>query len=34
VRDYVRDSGLELSGSLSRYHYRQWLALPVEGHPD
>jgi ABC-type transport system substrate-binding protein len=34
VWDYVRDSGLERSGSLSRYHYRQWLALPVEGRPD
>jgi peptide/nickel transport system substrate-binding protein len=34
VRDYVRDSGLDLPGSLSRYHYRQWLALPVEGRPD
>jgi ABC-type transport system substrate-binding protein len=34
ARRYVRDSGLELPGSLARYHYRQWLALPVKGRPN
>lgn len=34
ARSYVRDSGLELPGSLSRYHYAQWLDLPVKGRPD
>ncbi len=34
ARSYVRDSGLELPGSLSRYHYEQWLDLPVKGRPD
>ena len=31
---YVRDGGFELPGSLSRYHYTQWLDLPVEGRAD
>jgi peptide/nickel transport system substrate-binding protein len=34
ARLYVRNSGLELPGSLSRYHYAQWLDLPVKGRPD
>ena len=34
VREYVRDSGLDLPGSLARYAYRQWLDLPVDGRPD
>jgi len=32
--DYVQESGLDLPGSLARYHARQWLDLPVEGRPD
>jgi peptide/nickel transport system substrate-binding protein len=31
---YVRDDGLELPGSLARYHYKQWLELPVSGRAD
>jgi peptide/nickel transport system substrate-binding protein len=31
---YVRDSGLALAASLARYHYRQWLDLPVTGRRD
>ncbi len=34
AREYVRDSGLDLPGSLARYAYRQWLDLPVKGRPD
>jgi peptide/nickel transport system substrate-binding protein len=34
AREYVRDSGLGLPGSLARYAYRQWLDLPVDGRPD
>ncbi len=34
VREYVRDSGLELPGSLQRAHYAQWLALPVKDRPN
>jgi peptide/nickel transport system substrate-binding protein len=33
AHSYVGDSGLELPASLSRYHYRQWLGLPVDGRP-
>jgi ABC-type oligopeptide transport system substrate-binding subunit len=31
---YVRDSGVAIPAVLANYHYRQWLALPVEGRPD
>jgi peptide/nickel transport system substrate-binding protein len=34
AREYVRDSGLDLPGSLGRYAYRQWLDLSVEGRAD
>ena len=34
AREYVRDSGLDLPGSLARYAYRQWLDLPVDGRSD
>ncbi len=34
ARSYVRESGLELPGSLARYHYAQWLDLPAKGRPD
>jgi peptide/nickel transport system substrate-binding protein len=34
ARDYVRDSGLDLPGSLGRYWYRQWLDVPAEEEAD
>jgi peptide/nickel transport system substrate-binding protein len=34
TQSYVRDSGLDLPGSLARYHYRQWLDRPPETSAD